>query len=150
MARRVRKEADKIQDLEHQLKRALADYANLQRRVEEDKNQIINFAKSILITKFLQALDTLEAAANLADRQDSGTNKQGLELAVNQFQKVLREEGVEEIKTDGRFDPFIHEAVEVTVGKTDNKITQVLHKGYKIGNKVLRPAKVKVEKKSTS
>jgi len=150
MARRVRKEADKIQDLEHQLKRALADYANLQRRVEEDKNQIINFAKSILITKLLQALDTLEAAANLADRQDSGTNKQGLELAVNQFQKVLREEGVEEIKTDGRFDPFIHEAVEVTVGKTDNKITQVLHKGYKIGNKVLRPAKVKVEKKSTS
>lgn len=141
---------NKTQELESQLKRSLADYANLSRRVDEEKNQIATLAKSTLTTKFISALDTLEAAATVAAKEGSSATKQGLEIAINQFKKVLKEEGVEEIKTDGGFDPSVHEAIEVVPGKKDNKIVEILEKGYKFGDKILRPARVKVEKNPRS
>ena len=144
----VDKKANKTQELENQLKRSLADYANLSRRVEAEKNQIATLAKSPLLVKFISALDTLEVAAQVAAKEGSDATKQGLELALGQFKKVLNEEGVEEIQTDGSFDPSVHEAVEVIPGKRDNKILEVLEKGYKTGDRLLRPARVKVEKTS--
>ena len=59
----------------------------------------------------------------------------------------MQEFGVEEIDTNGDFDPLFQEAVEVKEGKQDNKIIEVLEKGYRLGSKILRAAKVKVEKK---
>ena len=144
----VDKKVNKTQELENQLKRSLADYANLSRRVEAEKNAIAVLAKSLLTAKFISALDTLEAAMQSAEREGSAATKQGLELALGQFKKVLNEEEVEEIQTDGSFDPRLHEAVEVVPGKRDNKILEVLEKGYKIGDRLLRPARVKVEKSS--
>ena len=144
----IDKKANKTQELENQLKRSLADYANLSRRVEAEKNAIAVLAKSLLTAKFISALDTLEAAMQSAEREGSAATKQGLELALGQFKKVLNEEEVEEIQTDGSFDPRLHEAVEVVPGKRDNKILEVLEKGYKIGDRLLRPARVKVEKSS--
>ncbi|MCH7541152.1 nucleotide exchange factor GrpE [Patescibacteria group bacterium] len=140
----------KAQELENQLKRSLADYANLSRRVEEEKNQIAILAKSTLTTKFISVLDTLEAAAKVAAKKGSTATKQGSEIAINQFKKILKEEGVEEIQTGAGFDPSVHEAIEVVPGKRDNKIVEILEKGYKLGDKMLRPARVKVEKNSRS
>lgn len=141
---------NKTQDLENQLKRSLADYANLSRRVEEEKNQIAVLTTSTLTTKFISVLDTLEAATKVTAKAGAAATKQGLEIAINQFKKILKEEGVEEIQTDAGFDPNIHEAIEAVPGKTDNNIVEISEKGYKLGDKILRPARVKVEKNSRS
>ena len=141
------KRAQKNQDTQVQLKRALADYTNLQRRVEQDKLQIADLLKSTLIVKFLPVLNNLEVSLKVLTKEASAGSRQGLEISISQFKKILQDWGVEEIKTDGEFDPQIHEAIEVVEGKEENKITQVLEKGYRLGDKILRPARVKVEKR---
>jgi molecular chaperone GrpE len=147
MGRSAKKKTDKTQELENQLKRALADYANLQKRVAEEREQLADYFKSILAFKFLPVLDNLEAALKSVSKDGSAATKQGLDLAVKEFKKVLEGEGVEEIKTNSEFDPATHEAIEVIPGKEDNKIVEVVEKGYKMGDKILRAVKVKVEKR---
>ena len=134
-------------ELEEQLKRALADYANLQRRVDEEKSQIADHLKSVILIKILPVLDNLEAAFKAIGEEISAPSRQGLELSIREFKKILTEEGVEEIDVSGAFDPRLHEPVEVVFGKSDGKVVEVLEKGYRIGERILRPAKVKVEKK---
>jgi len=146
MAKKVDKSTERIRELEHQLKRALADYDNLQKRIETDKDQIRNFSKIIILSKFLAVLDTFEKIEKECKEANSGL-REGIELTLDQFKKVLVSEGVEEIKTDGEFDPRFHEAVDIVKGEADNKIVGVVEKGYKIGEKVIRPAKVRVSKK---
>ena len=80
-------------------------------------------------------------------KEASAGSVQGLDISINQFKKILQDWGVEEVKTEGEFDPQIHEAIEIIEGEEDNKITQVLEKGYRLGDKILRPAKVKVAKR---
>jgi molecular chaperone GrpE len=92
-------------------------------------------------------LDSLNAALKVAESGGSEAIKQGLLLSTNQFNKILQEVGVEEIEAKGNFNPQVHEAVEVVGGRQDNKIVEVVEKGYRLGSKILRPAKVKVEKK---
>jgi len=138
---------EKVAQLHNQLKRALADYANLQKRVETEREQIIKFGGCILLTKFLAVLDTLESAEKAVRSEGSPAVKQGLQLALEQFRKILKEEGVEDIATDSHFDPRFHEAVEIVKGKEDNKIVEVVAKGFRIGERILRPARVKVAKR---
>ncbi len=128
-------------DLEAQLKRALADYQNLEKRVEEERKLLSRLSASLLIEKFLPVLDNLENA-------QSHLKDEGLEMVIKQFKEILASEGVEEIAAIGaKFDPNQHEAVETQEGERDNVITKVVSKGYKIENTALRPAKVIVSKK---
>jgi len=118
-------------------KRALADYQNLQRRCEQEKAEFVLYAGSSLILKLLSSLDCLEKAqAHLKD--------EGLDLAIGEFKNILSEEGLEEIGVQGKeFNPVEMEAVETAQGEK-GKVVEVLSKGYKLKNKVIRPAKVKV------
>ncbi|MDP2633010.1 MAG: nucleotide exchange factor GrpE [Candidatus Curtissbacteria bacterium] len=128
--------------LEDQLKRALADYQNLERRVEEERRLLSQLSSALLIEKLLPVLDNLESA-------QAHLNDQGLDIVIKQFKDILNSEGVEEIQADEQeFDPNLHEATEVTEGENDNRIVKVVRKGYKIGDKVLRVAQVVVEKRS--
>lgn len=129
--------------LENDWKRALADYQNLVKRVESDKREIVKFASLNLITKLLPVLDILELAATHS--KDSG-----VVMAVKQFQDVLADEGLQiiEPKTGDVFDHNIHDCLETLKGDLDNAIAEVVYKGYKIEDMVLRPAKVKVWQKS--
>lgn len=128
-------------ELENQLKRALADYQNLERRVGEERSLLSQLSSALVIEKFLPVLDNLQSA------QDH-LNDEGLALVIKQFKDVLNSEGVEEIEAEGQeFDPNLHEAAEVVEGEKDNIIVKVLSKGYKINDKVLRPAKVIVSRK---
>jgi len=131
---------EKHQELENQLKRALADYQNLERRVEQERRLLSTLSSAILIEKFLPVLDNLEnAQKHLSD--------EGLEIVVKQFKDVLTSEGVSEIEVEGQqFDPNLHEAIETSEGTNDGRIVKVLRKGYKLGDKVLRAAQVVVEK----
>ncbi len=128
---------EKNTDLENQLKRALADYANLQKRAEEEKRNASRFANAILIAKFLDVLDGLEAAL-------SAENSVGLDLVVRKFKDVLINEGVKEIPTQGDFDPELHEGIATVPGEKSGQIAEVLQKGYTLNDRVLRPARVKV------
>ena len=124
-------------DLETKYLRALADYQNLEKRVEREKDLFVKFANSILILKMLPILDNLE-------RAQEHLKDQGIELVVKQFNDALISEGVTSISdAGGEFNPELHEAVTHGTGE-EGKVTEVLEKGYKLGEKVIRPAKVKV------
>ena len=128
-------------DLEDQLKRALADYQNLERRVEGERKLLTTLSSAILIEKFLPVLDNLESA-------QKHLNDEGLEIVIKQFKDILASDGVSEIQAEGReFDPKLHEATEVRKGDNDNMVVKVQRKGYKLNDKVIRPAQVTVERK---
>ena len=129
MAKKTGKQKDKTEtktkELENQLKRALADYQNLQKRVEKEKAGIIKFANEVLLLKILGIVD-------------------GLEMVLEQFQKLLESEGFDavEVKEGDKFDPQVHEAVG-TEGEGE-EIVEVMSKAYKLHDKIIRPARVRV------
>lgn len=134
----------KHQEIENQLKRALADYQNLERRVAEERKLLSQLTAAILVEKFLPILDNLESA-------QAHLNDQGLEIVIKQFKDVLTSEGVEEIQAEGQqFDPNLHEAIEVAEGPDEGRIVKVERKGYKLNDKVIRPAQAVVERKGDS
>src|SRR4030043_1311120 len=137
--------------LKNQLVRALADYDNLRKRVETERDTWIRFSSERILVKMISVLDAFESAQeHLKD--------QGLAIAINEFKKVLEEEGVEEIKpkVGDAFDEKYHEVVEVIEGKDKNKIAELILIGWKFktydseehrtgkAGKVIRYAKVKV------
>lgn len=141
-ARMVYTESDIARsELENQLKRALADYQNLERRVSEERALLSQLSSALVVEKFLPVLDNLQSA-------QSHLNDEGLALVIKQFKEVLSSEGVEELEAEGReFDPHLHEAAEVVAGPDEGKIVKVLANGYKMNDRVIRPAKVVVSRK---
>ncbi|OGD85405.1 nucleotide exchange factor GrpE [Candidatus Curtissbacteria bacterium RBG_13_35_7] len=141
---KVEPETVNNEELENRLKRALADYHNLEKRIEEERKLLSKLSATLLIEKLLPVLDNLEnAQIHLKD--------EGLEMVLKQFKDILAQEGVEEIPSIGtQFDPHFHEAVEIQQGGKDNIIVKVIIKGYKIEETVLRHAKVVVERKKVA
>ena len=125
--------------LESQLKRTLADYQNLIKRVEQDKAELIKFVNADLLTKILPVLDDLE-------RTQAHLKNEGLQLTLNKFKMILANEGVSEMKLlNTVFDPKTAECNELVAGQKD-LILAVVQKGFYLHNRVLRPARVKVGK----
>ena len=144
-------ELDKqIVEYDNQLKRAVADYHNLEKRVSEGRSELTKWGTVELLAKMLPVLDHLEQALSGMSEQDrqSGWAK-GVELAVKELNQVLQSEGLSQIAADGQFDPNLHEAVDTQEGE-DNMILKVVRKGYTLNGKVLRPAGVVVGRKSES
>src|SRR3990167_8330417 len=130
----------KSKDLENHLKRVLADYQNLERRVSEGREELIKSANRGLILRLLPALDTLVIA-------QKHTNDQGLKLSVQQLFDILEREGVVKIETMGEnFDPKYMEAVTTvevdpsTGSGQEGKVIEELRPGYMLDDKVLRVA----------
>jgi molecular chaperone GrpE len=122
-------------NLENQLKRALADYQNLERRISEEKRIWIQSANKDLVAKLLPVLDNLFLAQNHI--QDEGLN-----LSIQKFLDILSAEGVERIKTKGEeFDPNTMECVTVQEGE-ENKVLEEVRAGFVMNESVLRPAQV--------
>jgi len=127
------------QTISDQMKRAVADYRNLEGRMLKEKAAYITYAESKVARQILPVLDNLEKA------QES-INNEGIGLIIAQFNKVLESLGVIEIEAIGKeFDPVFHESIDIEEGP-ENRVTTVLEKGYRIGEAVIRPAKVKVGK----
>jgi molecular chaperone GrpE len=120
--------------------RALADYQNFENRVTKEKEEMVLSASKRLIAKLLPLLDNLEKA-------EVFVNDKGLKLIKDDLLRVLQEEGLEELDVMGKtFEPEFAEAVEIIEGDEDNKILEVLRKGYMFNGKVIQPAQVKVSK----
>jgi molecular chaperone GrpE len=137
-------EAVRVQEVEllkNQLVRALADYDNLRKRIEAEKEIWEKVSDSKAALKLLPILDMLyDSQSHL---QDSG-----LAIIVKEFEESLNDLGIEkiEVKVGDKFDPQIEEAIETLVGGEANTIAEVNVIGWKMKNEnfVLRPAKVKV------
>jgi molecular chaperone GrpE len=126
---------EEVKRLEGQLKRAVADYQNLERRIEDNRREWILSANRSLIQKLLAVLDDLFLAQKHI--QDDGLN-----LSIQKFLNLLKEEGVETINTKGQeFDPNTMECVSVQDGD-ENKVLEELRKGYIMNDRVIRPAQV--------
>ena len=132
----------KAEECENKYKRALADYQNLQKRTQDEKQDWILSANKELLLRFLPVLDTLIIAHHHV--QD-----EGLKITIDQFLGILKAEGVTKIETIGKeFDPEFMEVVMTGEGK-DGIVLENLRNGYMINKKLLRPAQVKVGKKMT-
>lgn len=133
-----------LADTKDQYQRMLAEYANYKRRTEQEKEQIGAFTKAELLTGLLSCLDSMEKA--IAAEEGEGY-KAGVDLVMKQFIESLHKMGLEEVADEGvPFDPNIHNAVmrEDADGVEPDTVTQVFQKGYTLGERVLRPAMVKV------
>ena len=136
------------EDYYDQLLRLQADFANYRRRSEEEKKKYLEWGKEKILVRQIQFNDILEQA--LKSAKSGGKTEDiitGLEMIVREFAKMLKEEGVEEIKIK-KFDPNVCEALDTCeCGEEDGKILEVYQKGYKINGNLARTAKVKVAKR---
>lgn len=134
-----------------QWKRARAEFANFKKRNEKEREELLNFANSILIAKLLPILDDFERALKtIPDKIYTLTWVEGIFLIHRKLQAILEQEGVSEIEAEmGKaFDPTIHEAVvhEESEEYKEGQIVDILQKGYKLHDRVVRPTLVKVAK----
>ena len=144
MAKKKDQLEQRVAELENQLKRAVADYQNLEKRVNEGRSELTSFVGAELVRRLLPVLDHLETAlAGVSEEERQSGWARGVELAVKEFNSVLESEGLDQIATDGVFDPSLHEAVDTREGEND-KILEVVRKGYNLNGKVIRPAQVVV------
>lgn len=144
----------KIEELKEELeetnngwKRALADYENFKKRSEEDKKELVQYACENLILEMLPVLDNFESAYRALPKDLEGNSwAEGIGYIKDQMENVLKTNNVEAIKSEGeKFDPEIHEAIEKVKSKNEKDIVvEEVIKGYKMGDKVIRAAKVKV------
>lgn len=139
---RLKAELEKKNDL---LLRTAAEFDNFKKRTERERAGVAEYAKAQLIKQLLPILDNIDRAA-AADRESADYLK-GIEMIIKQFEALSGNLQIAEIASVGdSFDPNIHEAVmhieDEELG--ENIIAEVLQKGYKIGDTVIRPAMVKV------
>jgi molecular chaperone GrpE len=127
--------------------RAAADYKNFKRRVEIERAELIRSASSALLLKLLPVMDDFERAiANIPSEIAETPWWGGTQLIAQKLRTILESEGVKPIEAVGQdFDPNLHEAVlyEEAEGQ-EGKVIAELQKGYKLGDRVLRPSMVKV------
>lgn len=142
-AEAVRKELEEVKD---RLLRSLAEYDNFRKRSLKDRENAVLYAKTEILTKLLPVIDNFErAAANeTASFEDY---KKGITMTHNQFCEILSAIGVEAFGESGEsFDPTLHSAVMHIEDEAygENVIVDVFAKGYRLGEKILRPATVRV------
>lgn len=140
---KVKAELESKNDL---LLRTAAEFDNFKKRTERERFTVAEFAKANIIKELLPILDNIDRAETLEDKSGEDYIK-GIEMIVKQFLGLSEKLGISELAQVGdTFDPNYHEAVmhieDETLG--ENIIAEVLQKGYKIGDTVIRPAMVKV------
>ena len=121
-------------------------YENFRKRSQKEKSDLYTSSKADLIKELLPILDNFERAAENSEADFDGYKK-GIELIFNQFLQLLEKYGVDSFGERGEeFDPNIHSAVTVVEDDElgENTIAQVFSKGYKLGDKIIRPATVTV------
>jgi len=133
-----KKKPDSIKvDYQEKYLRALADYQNLSRRIEQEKGAFVRYTNEDLVLKILPIFDSLEKASQ-------EVKDQGISLIHKQLFAVLLKEGLEKIETLGQdFDPKTMECLELTDGEK-NKVVAELRPGYRLKGKIIRVSQVKV------
>ena len=135
----------KMQEYLDGLQRERADFTNYRRRAEQENAQVGRFSADMTIKKFLPVIDDLERA--LAHQPAGDVWANGIELVYRKLQALLEAEGVMRMEAEGQpFDPNLHEGIMQEPSETHESgtVIAVLQQGYLRGERVLRPALVKV------
>jgi molecular chaperone GrpE len=144
----LQKERD---DLYDRLLRKTAEFDNFRKRVERDRKDMIEWAAADVLTELLSIADDFDRALAAEAPPEAQGYKAGLELIQRQLAELLKKRGVTVIEALGAdFDPHVHQAVayEEVDGARDGEVVDVMARGYKLGERLLRPAIVKVAKAS--
>ncbi len=134
------------EEIKETLQRVYAEFQNYKKRTDEDKTRFIKLSTEEIIKKILPIMDNFELALQ-HNKQENEFSK-GIEMIYAQLKDVIEDEGVQEINAKGQFNPELHEALLMEESEKESGIIlEQLQKGYKIGDKVIRHAKVKISKK---
>src|ERR671933_126504 len=127
------------------LKRLAAEFENYKKRAAREQAALSTRAEERLVKELLPIVDDLERALEAAEQHEEAKLEEGVRLVHRQLASVLEREGLAEIETNGKFDPHVHEALlSQPSDAEEGSVIEVLQKGYKLGDKVIRPARVVV------
>jgi molecular chaperone GrpE len=142
----LRREKDALQD---RLLRTAAEFDNYRKRVDRERRELAEYAGADILSDMLPIIDDLERALQAATGGEAESYRRGVELIHKQMTDLLRKRGVKPIEAVGtQFDPRYHEAVmnEVSGEHREGEVMAELRRGYMLGDRLLRPATVKVAK----
>jgi molecular chaperone GrpE len=127
------------------LKRVAAEFENYRKRVARDQESLVARAHERLVKELLPVLDDLERALAAAEEHEEAKLEEGVRLVHRELAAALQREGLAEIDTDGQFDPHVHEALlSQPSDAEEGSVIEVVQKGYRLGDRVVRPARVVV------
>jgi len=127
------------------LQRVKADFDNYRKRAARDQESLVARAGERIVKELLPILDDLERALEAAEQHEEAKLEDGVQLVHRQLEQLLEKEGLALVETDGQFDPHVHEALLTQPSDAEEgSVIEVLQKGYRLGDRVLRPARVVV------
>jgi molecular chaperone GrpE len=141
-------ESERDEAVDH-LKRVAADFDNYRKRAARDQASLVARAHERLVKELLPVLDNLERALEAGEQTEEAKLAEGVALVARELRAALEREGLVEIETDGKFDPHVHEALLTQPSEAEEgSVIEVLQKGYRLGDRVLRPARVVISQGS--
>lgn len=148
----VRNLTDERDQLRDQVLRAMADFQNFKRRNQQEMNAFRQFATESLARELLPVLDSFDRSlAHIQSGASIEKIAEGIGAVERQLRRALESQGIIRIQSVGEpFDPGLHEALGIDQSKDhpDDTVTTEIEPGYKMGDKVIRPAKVRIAKRS--
>lgn len=143
----------RIKELEDKYIRVYADFENIKKRLEREKFQSLEYANEGILKDVIPILDTLESAIggindDMVSKEILNNIKEGIKLTIDNFLKVLKKHDVIPIDNNIDFDPNLHDAIMQVKddSKENGSIANVMQKGYKYKDRVLRPSMVAITK----
>jgi len=126
-------------------KRAAADFDNFRKRATREREEYVTLANERLVKELLPILDDLERALVAATEHEEAALEDGVRLVHRALESLLERQGLEEIDAAGMFDPHVHEALlSQPSDAAEGSVIDVVQKGYTLGERVVRPARVVV------
>ena len=127
------------------LLRLAADFENYKKRAARERQEYVQLANERLIAELIPILDDLERALSAAEQHEEAQLEEGVSLVHRSLAGLLQRHGVSPISTDGKFDPHVHEALLSQPSEAEEgSVIDVVQKGYRLGERVVRPARVVV------
>jgi len=131
-------------EVDDRLLRLAADFDNYKKRALRERREYVALANDRLVKELLPILDDLERALQAASEHEEAKLEEGVRLVYRSLEQLLQREGVKEIDTSGQFDPHVHEALlaQPVEDAESGAVVDVVQKGYTLGDRVVRPARV--------
>jgi molecular chaperone GrpE len=133
--------------------RTHADFENIKKRLEKDKNNAVSYANESFAKDMLAVMDSFESAISAMEASSEDSEviikmKEGVTLTFEQLKKILEKNSIKEVNCEGEFDPEVHQAIMQVESENHEvgDVVQVMQKGYTIKDRILRPAMVSTAK----
>ena len=139
----IEEPVEEVQE-DDRLLRLPAEFDNYKKRAAREREQYVALANERLVKDLLPVLDDLERALQAAEQHEEAQLEEGVRLVHRSLASLLERNGLTQIDTDGKFDPHVHEALlaQPAEEKESGDVLDVIQKGYKLGERVVRPARV--------